>query len=118
LVIFFSLFINKSFKFGLFFHVGARLTFFLYGLSCLLLFCLTIGYKHFNLDLKLNNNEQQQQQELNLSEQNTITNMVNPLMQDTNYYYQSEQTENSNLKLFVSPHGAPSTNPNWTRQFK
>lgn len=82
---------------------------------CLFTFVLTVGVTQFNMSLDSN------QKEFNMTE-DVVVNVVNPIMQDTNYYYQSSEPNQdpngTQVKLFVSPHGVPSTNPNWTRQFK
>jgi type IV secretory pathway VirB6-like protein len=93
-----------------------------------------MGVKRFNIGLNSNQNQNQQRQneseKLNENENvefkvtdDVVVNVVNPLMQDTNYYYQSSNSNvdpkaTAQLRLFVAPHGAPSTNPNWTSQFK
>ena len=98
-----------------------------------------MGVRRFNIDLNNNFNQQQHQQDqsqlrphlnkngydqdrLKMSD-DAVVNVMNPLMQDTNFYYQSSNSSNvdpkvAQLRLFVSPHGTPSTNPNWTSQFK
>ena len=91
-----------------------------------------MGVKRFSIGLNNNLNQQQpnETEQINGNEpdefrmtDDVVVNVVNPLMQDTNYYYQSscsnvDTKEATNLRLFVSPHGTPSTNPNWTSQFK
>ena len=91
-----------------------------------------MGVKRFNIGLNNNLNQQQPKETKQMNENepdefrmsdDVVVNVVNPLMQDTNYYYQSSSSnidtkEAAHLRLFVSPHGTPSTNPNWTSQFK
>jgi hypothetical protein len=62
------------------------------------------------------------------SSSNDITRVANPIAQDSKYYYQpsshSGQTQSSSKlnstsksSFPIAPHGVPSTNPNWTKQF-
>lgn len=83
-------------------------------MSCLVTFILTVGVSQFNMDIvnesKLNENESNYRSEEKTED--SVVNVVNPLMHDSNYYYQSSSTNKdpnkTSVKLFVSPHGVPS----------
>ena len=48
-----------------------------------------------------------------------FSNVSNPMMNDTNYYYQQEDGSNPNKTSFpiMSPRGVPSSNQSWNKQF-
>ncbi len=67
----------------------------------------------------LDNNVQHQHQEHH-QEIPEFTNVSNPMMHDTNFYYQqTDGSNNPNKTSFpiMSPHGVPSSNQSWNKQF-
>ena len=106
---------------------GSKITFFVYGfVSLLTMFCF-IAINRFASDLVAKQNPQytpnQFVNDLNDEKQiPDLTNVTNPMMNDTNFYYQSDNQNNNNDSgrtsfPVMTPHGVPTSNQNWNNQF-
>lgn len=115
----------------------SQTTFFAYGVSCLFALALFVVINYYTQDLVARQNPTYTQNEFVNEDQSDpnkqqipeINNAVNPMMMvDTNYYYQPSANPNQNpddsqlnttskSSFPIAPHGVPSVNPNWSKQF-
>ncbi len=72
------------------------------------------------LNQTVNNNEYINQQDFNNENIPDFQNVTNPMLNDTNVYYQSDRQSGSENKTsfpVMAPHGVPSPNHGWNNQF-
>ena len=117
------------------------MTFTVYGLLCLFTLFGYIAINFVNKDLAAKQNPTYTQNQFVQDDGNTasydtvrannrqmpeVGTAANPMIQDSKYYYQaassnSDDPSNPSRKsnfIPMAPHGTPSTNANWMRQFK
>lgn len=115
---------------------GTKLTFAVYGVLCLFTLFGYIAINYVNKDAEVNNRNQFVNDETGNydstgqmgaghGEYQNASSTMNRSIEDTKYYYQqganqdpSTQGKSSKSNFMpLAPHGTPSSNPNWLKQF-